>query len=60
MQKKGKVDVYINVRQGKMREEEVVDLAKYILTTKNNDPEIDRKRFQTLINATERMCENHI
>lgn len=40
-----------------MKEEEVVELAKYILVTKNNNPESDRKRYDLLCNPLEKICE---
>lgn len=45
------------IQKVKMREEEVVELAKYILLTKSNNPEIDRKNFDLLTYPLERMSE---
>ena len=41
-----------------MREDEVVELAEYILNTAHNDPENDRGRFQRLIGTVENICES--
>lgn len=40
-----------------MKEQDFVELANYILSAENNDPKVDRKRFQTLISTTEQICE---